>query len=78
MHVDQIDQGRATAPVAWQELGALAVNAAAAHGSCFFLSRTHPPQTIAAEPFLVRTFPPTVPLCDARVVQGRGGQNSRG
>ena len=28
---------RATASVAWQELGALAVNAAARHGSCFLL-----------------------------------------
>ena len=36
MHVDRNDHGWATAPVAWQELGALAVNAAAAHGSCFF------------------------------------------
>ena len=37
MQVDRNDHGRATAPVAWQELGALAGNAAAAHGSCFLL-----------------------------------------
>jgi hypothetical protein len=38
IHADRnTDHGRATAPVAWQELGALAVNAAAAHGSCFLL-----------------------------------------
>jgi len=35
MLVDRNDLRRATVSVAWQELGALAVNAAAAHGSCF-------------------------------------------
>ena len=37
MLADRNDLRRATVSVAWQELGALAVNAAAAHGSRFLL-----------------------------------------